>query len=133
MRRRLNLKFIAFLLLGIVLTGVAVHFLHAFQLHRNANSLLDYAATEEEKKDLPKSIFYLRRYLGFRPNSQKALLKLGLLSADHAEKTGSYKMGKEAYLTLNRVLIRDENNKEARARIISLAMKLRRFSDARAH
>jgi tetratricopeptide (TPR) repeat protein len=133
MRRSLNLKFIALLFVGLVFTGGGVHFLHAFQLRRNAYSLMEYAKKAEENKDFSKSIFYLRRYLGFNPTDTEALLKLALLSADHAEKLGSPKQAAGAYFLLNSVLLRDEKNQQARRRIIDLAVKIGRYADAREH
>src|SRR5262245_22006199 len=130
MKRSLNLKFIAVLFVGFAVIGVCVHFLHAFQVKRNASSLLVHATMAEEQGDLPKSIFYLRRYLGFEPSNIQAMLKLGLLSADLADKLRSLKQGQEAYFILNRVLSLDNKIVEARRRVIDLALRMHRYADA---
>jgi len=49
MTRMLNLKFLACLLGGIVLLGTGIHFLHGFQVKRNASALLEQAKKKEIK------------------------------------------------------------------------------------
>src|SRR5438034_10818215 len=79
MRRQLNLKFTAALLVSLVLIGVGGHFLHAYQFERNASAIKRRAEEAQDKKEFAKALGYFIRYLRFRPDDTDALSKYGLL------------------------------------------------------
>ncbi len=61
--RRLNLVFLAILLVAAALLGGGVHLLHGFQVRRNASALLDRARQAEADHDLEKAEQALQAYL----------------------------------------------------------------------
>jgi len=135
MRRTLNLKFIALVLACTIVASVGVHFLHAFQVKRNIGSLLAHATKAEEDGEPVKAIGYLSRYVAFRPGQAEPLLKLGVLLHENSKKSPSQadKQQARAYFVLNRGLMLDETNRDARRRVVDLAMALKRFEDAKLH
>ncbi len=55
MRRKLNVKLVFGLLGGLLLTAVSVHFLHGYQLGRNAYRLLERGDLAREAKEYEKA------------------------------------------------------------------------------
>ena len=94
----LRLGRLAVLLVALALLAVGVHFLHAFQVARNAGVLLDQADQARQEADaakkagnaakaadsLAKAADYLGRYLGFHPDDADAVAKLGLVLEEQA-------------------------------------------------
>src|SRR5262249_34867212 len=65
--RVLNGRLLLLLLVLTVLFGVGVHFLHAFQVKRNAGALLAQANQAEQDGDLEQMTRYLGHFLAFEP------------------------------------------------------------------
>src|SRR5580658_6876413 len=105
MKKRLNLKFLACMFLGVVTFAAGVHFLHAFQIRRNAGAFLALSEEAEKKKDMPKAVDYLGRYLALVPEDKDARAQFALLLADKTVAT-SPKALLRAYFTLGKVLLR---------------------------
>ncbi|MFO0810235.1 MAG: hypothetical protein U0746_16560 [Gemmataceae bacterium] len=82
MRRRLNVRFLAYVLVSIAVLSVGTYFAHGYQVKRNAESLLTQADMAKEKKDLRQEADFLGRYLGFKPNATDVLIRYGELLAD---------------------------------------------------
>src|SRR5438309_1919741 len=92
---KINVGFLLCLLLGLALCGVGVHFLHGYQLRRNAGAFLVQADRAEqearEAKDprargaqREKAAQYLRRYLALRPGDTEARARYGRVLEDMA-------------------------------------------------
>jgi cellulose synthase operon protein C len=129
MRRQIKLKFLAQMLLTLVVLGVGVHFLHAFQVKRNAAAFLLRADEAEEEKDYAKSLNYLRRYLGFHPNDSETLARYALLLDKEAAPQARFR----AFLVLEEAVRRNPDREDVRRRVISTAMALHRFGEAKEH
>src|SRR5260370_40180267 len=79
MTRTVNLKFLACLLGGAAVFGTGVHFLHGFQLKRNAGALLEQANRAEREGHLEQAAEYLSHYLAYAPGDTDALARYGFL------------------------------------------------------
>jgi len=132
MRRTVNIKLVAILLLGALLFAGGVHLTHRLQEQRNASALLEQAQRAEDDGQKDQAVKHLRAYLGFVPNDTEALARYGrLLNQQAATPTART----QALLILEQVLRRDPTQHEIRRELIDLAMhpQVRRHADAREH
>ena len=109
----------------VLVLAMGVHFLHAFQVDRQASLLLtraDAATAGGETKD---ALALRSQYLQLRPKDGAALSKYGAL----LEQSGNTPdVWRRAYFTFQSALNRDPEREDAgdlRRRMIDLAMKLR--------
>ena len=144
MRRTLRLGRAAVLLIALALAGVGVHFLHAYQVARNAGVLLDQADQARQDADkakkagnaakaadsLAKAADYLGRYLGFHPDDAGAVAKLGLVLEEQAR---SPSQKQRAFLVLDKAVRLDPGRADVRRRLADLAVAIGRTLDAREH
>ncbi len=144
MRRTLRLGRSAVLLVVLALTAVGVHFLHAYQVARNAGVLLDQADQARQEADaakkagnaakaadsLAKAADYLGRYLGFHPDDAGAVAKLGLVLEEQAR---SPLQKQRAFLVLDKAVRLDPTRADVRRRLADLAVAIGRTLDAREH
>src|SRR5262245_12438603 len=64
--RKLNLFFVLSLVMVLTVLGVGIHFVHAYQVRRNASDLKERARRAEADKDLEKAADALKRYLSIK-------------------------------------------------------------------
>src|SRR5258706_14532570 len=83
--RRVNLKILGIALVSILILALGVHFLHAYQIKRNAGVFLDLADREEMNGIKSKAIEYLQRYLVYNPDNKEAQAKRAILIAEQSE------------------------------------------------
>ncbi len=76
MKRTLNVKLIGIVFGSIALCAVVVHFLHGFQVERNAYRLLERADEAFESKNYHKAENYYEQYLRVIPDQPDAVQKL---------------------------------------------------------
>jgi cellulose synthase operon protein C len=147
--RTLNVRLAAILLVIIIVGGAGTYFVHYFQQKRNADFFLEQAdiakqdvenakkekKTEEETKALKKQIENMQWYLSFRPNDLDVVEKLGMLRADHiiVDNVFDNIAYNQAYSLLDKVVREDETRKEARRKLIDVAITGQRFTDALEH
>jgi Tfp pilus assembly protein PilF len=132
MRRRLNVKGLLVLLGGLVLSGLAVHFLHGFQVKRQAGILLKQEERAENAKEYRVAIDYLRRYLGFRPDDTDALAHYGRLLAREDIAT-TPRAGLFAISILESVLRRDPERDEERRLLVDLGFRRNQYREVQYH
>ncbi|MBX6312993.1 MAG: tetratricopeptide repeat protein [Isosphaeraceae bacterium] len=130
MRRRLNGKLLALLLVAVALLGAGVHILHGFQVRRNASDLLRQAKRAEAQGHLDQAVGFLEQYLAFEPSDTTALAKYGLMLDELAATPQAHL---RAFWVLDQVLRRAPERLEVRRRLVQIAMDLGRLSDARQH
>jgi cellulose synthase operon protein C len=130
MTRTLNFKFLAILLGGLVVFGTGVHFLHGFQVKRNAGTLLQRAGRAEDEGHLEQAADFLGRYLTYEPGNTDALARYGLL-LDKLAKSPRAQL--RAYLVLDRVLQLEPQRADVRRRAAQVAIDLRCYTDAKDH
>jgi tetratricopeptide (TPR) repeat protein len=138
----INVRFLVCLLVTAALGGAGTHFLHGYQVKRNAGALLVQAGRAEqeaEAADPPareahqaKAVQHLRRYLAYRPADTQARARLGRLLETLAR---SPEDRLQALLVYDQVLRRDPEQAEVRLRAIRLAVDphIARYSDALEH
>jgi tetratricopeptide (TPR) repeat protein len=136
MRRHVDFKFIACVLVGLVALGVGVHFLHAFQVSRSQALLLRQAEQAEGKEDPGKTDYrqaarYLQRYLGYRPSDTDTLARLGKDLDEAAKQSNSDKDKLATYKVLDQVVLRDPERSEARRRAAELAIYFGEYAHAK--
>ena len=124
--KTINVRFLGLLSLGIVTLAVGIYFLHGFQVRANANVFLNMAKKAVESGERREAIRNLHRYLGLAPKDVDALADLGMLLADVSAH-------RRAHSVLEEVLRRDANRTEVRRRLVTVAIELGRFRDARVH
>ncbi len=132
-RRQVNLKFVLALMAAVTGLGVAVHFVHGFQVKRQADALKQRALDAEADKDIPQATQYLERYLGFRPDDTDAMETFGRLLDQQGTATKSPRMRKRAFGILEEVLRREPDRHAVRRRQVDLALDMGDFGTAVAH
>ncbi|MCI0743396.1 MAG: tetratricopeptide repeat protein [Gemmataceae bacterium] len=132
MKKRLNLKLVAWLLGTLLIVGVGTHFLHAYQVERNAATLRYLAEEAERDEELDRAAKYYRLFLTHEPSDTEALARYGAIQVKLAH---SPKTRFAAMLILEQVVRRDPKRDEVRRQLVELAMhpQLQRFSDAKDH
>jgi tetratricopeptide (TPR) repeat protein len=127
MRRKLNVKLLGWVVGGLLLVGAACHFLHEFQVRRNAGALLQQADYALEHEQLREAASYLNRYLAYEPGDTEALARYALTLERLADSPAAHY---QAYLTLQQALRRDPDRADLRREAVALAVRLYRFDEA---
>ncbi len=130
MRRRLNLRWLAGSLVVLALVAVGIHFLHGYQVRRNAGALLALADGAERDGDWTAARAHLEHYLALAPRDTDAPARLALLQEKQA---ASNPERIAAFFALERVLRQQPEREDVRRRLATAAMTLRRHGDARDH
>ncbi|HJT77610.1 MAG TPA: tetratricopeptide repeat protein, partial [Gemmataceae bacterium] len=133
MRKALNFKRLACLLLVLGLGASCVHLLHAVQAGRNARALLQQADRAEAAGQLDRASEYLERYLAHEPADTDALARYGFLlnKVADAEEHKSGRHYRNVLFTFSRVLARAPGRHDVRRAFVDVAMKFRQFAEAR--
>ncbi len=132
MRKILNVKFFAMMVGVTSLLAISVHFLHGFQVRRNARSLLDQARQVEEKGQLYQASELLGTYLIYYPDDAAVLAQYGKLLDETS--AGNPRRRPRALQVLNKALrLNPEADTDLRRRAVAIAMDLGLFSDAKDH
>lgn len=135
--RRINLRFLWIGLAAFAVVGVGVYFLHAYQVQRSADVLLERARQLESDGKLKKAASYYRQYVGFAPDDLDARVTL----ANTIEKADdSLRSRFDALQTFEEVLRKDPDRHDIRRRVIEFwlspefaRVSRTRFEDARTH
>lgn len=125
-----NYKFLLSLLGIVVAVSIAVISMHSWQVDRNADVFRERAEAAREKGESDQAISDYTRYLVFRPLDTDARAQLGMLIQDNAKSAMNLL---RAYLVFEKVLLEQDSRDEIRHRLIDVAMRLGRFSDAESH
>ena len=142
--RTLNVRLAAILVVVTIVSCVGVHFLHGYQIRRNAYVFLDAAERDheralqaaKEKKPVQEQKAYLNEiknlgwYVRLMPDEVEVMERLGLLLADRAQDSRMFSM---AFGTLERVLRLDSERQKSRRRLVDMALMIRRYQDAKDH
>ena len=119
--KRLNVK-LALWLVGILLVSVVgTHFLHGFQLERNADSLKLQAENAVKQGNSEEAIKNYEQYLKYKDESD-SYAELAKLVDDVAQKpSSSLRDKRRAYSVLEEAIRRHPELADARERLIKLA------------
>src|SRR5437588_6422288 len=127
-RRTINLRFFAALFLVLVAITAGAHFLHAFQVRRNASAILDQANAARDDKNVDQELRYLGQYLRYNPEDNDVRVRYALLLASHPKATRADL--DKALTRLEEALHRDPERYDVRRKIAELAMRLGRLESA---
>ena len=123
MRKRFNVRFALYLLVTLIVVAVGTHFLHAYQVRRNAGGFLARADQAEQDGQLSQAADYLGRYLSFNPDDLDTQARFGMLLAD--ERVSQSPRAKyRAMMALERVLLRQPDRHDLRRQSVRLAVAL---------
>jgi tetratricopeptide (TPR) repeat protein len=132
-RKKLNYRFIACILAAAAAVGVGVHFVHGYQIKRNAVVLLRQADQAKEKSDYAEELQYLSQYLGFEPDDIDARVRFGEVLHEQAKNVGSLRGLLQAFFQFDTVLRRDPQRNDVRQRQVDIALSLGRPADGLSH
>jgi tetratricopeptide (TPR) repeat protein len=137
---RFNVRFLAALLVVFIICGAGTHFLHGYQVKRNAGAFLDQADKAEQAAEgaegaeklahYRKAVQFLDRYLVYRASDTEARARLGMLLEKLAR---TPKDLTNTLLVYDAVLRRDPSRSDIRLRAVKLAIKVDRHTDALDH
>ncbi|MFL5245596.1 MAG: tetratricopeptide repeat protein [Gemmataceae bacterium] len=128
--RRVNLKTLSIALASVLVLAVSLHFLHAFQLKRNAGSFLELAEREEADGNNAKAIDYLERYLVYKPDNKDAKAKRALLRAQQAESSFNPQMIRDTFFLCDEVLRESPDRHDVRRKAAILKLRYGLFNEA---
>jgi cellulose synthase operon protein C len=124
--RRLNIRLLLILLVGIAVGGAAIQGLHAFQVSRQSGAFLREAERAEQSGKPQEAIDFLRKYVLLRTRDAETTARLGKLLFDQ-------RRYKEAQRVFGQVLQQDPTNDAARRQLVDVSMRLGRYQDAQYH
>lgn len=141
MKREFNVKFFAILVGVTACLVMGVHFLHGYQIKRNAGSLLEQARQAEDRGDLQEASEFLSNYLAFIPNNLDGhideLIHYGLmldkLSAPGAGHPTNLRLRFKSFFVLEKALRLEPQRQDLRRQVAKIAIEMGRFTDAQAH
>jgi cellulose synthase operon protein C len=131
--KRVRVKPVIILVALAAILGTSAHFLHAFQVQRNASWLYDEALKMNKEGQRAQALDYLEQYLGLVPLDNDALANHGLwLGKD----TKNYRVVRRAFEELSTVLrrkpkLKDVRLEDVRLEAARLAIQIGQTSDAR--
>jgi len=128
--RAINCRFLLLTMAIVAASSIALYFVHRWQVNQNATVFREQAETARQKGESKQAVEHYARYLGFRPDDTDARAQLGMLYQDNAKSAMDLL---EAYLLYEKVLLEEDNRDEIRQRLIDVAIRLGRFSDAESH
>ena len=126
MRRNLNVKLVASVIGGLLVFSVGVHFLHGYQVHRNAYRLLERADQAVAAKEDAKALVYYAQYLALVPNDVDAVQKY----AEVLDRRPDDADPEDLIVRMEKVLRVKSNQHEFRFRLVQNLIAMGRFSEA---
>ena len=128
--RRTNVRFLGIFIVLSLVVLVAVALLHRYQLTQFGGQWRQEVQAALQRGEVDKAIQACTRYLSLYPNDTETLEQLGIL-LDEKAATGPGLL--RAYMTFETVLRQDAGRDKVRLRLVDVAIKLGRYSDALAH
>jgi len=74
-KRQVNVKFLVWLLAGLIVLSLGVHLTHNYQVRQQADGFLAQAAAAESRGEFPQAASALKQYLVFSPNDIAAVIR----------------------------------------------------------
>jgi len=132
--KRLNVKLLVILFVGVVVLSGAAFGLWVMNTSRTLEALKLEAQKLEEKGDRETAIRYFGRYLRQVPDDAEAAGQYAMLLADWAEDPNAPRSANQfAFQELERALRLDASRDDIRRRLIKYTMARRRIADAIQH
>lgn len=131
--KRLNIKLLVWLIVTPAVLAIGIHFLHAYQIDRNAGSLRFQAEEAVKAGKTEDAIRFYSQYLKHRDDAE-AYGELARLAADVADKPEANRAQIfRAYQIMEEATRRHAELTDTRKRLIDYSMKYGRFRDAIDH
>jgi cellulose synthase operon protein C len=127
MKRRLNYKLVLSLLGGFAVAAIVVHFVHGYQLRRNAHRLLERAERALEEKKPEAALTYYAQYLGFVPDDADTVQKYARVLDTRVDTVADRV---RLVLLMEQVLRVKPNEDDLRLRLVHHQITLDRMSEA---
>src|SRR5580704_5021930 len=124
--RRLNGRLFLLLIIAFAIGGLMIQGLHIFQVGRQSSAFLREAGRAEQAGDFQGAVGFLRIYLRLVPEDTKAMERLATLLFKHRQYG-------EARDLFGQIILRDQNNEEARRRLVDTSIRSERYQDALYH
>lgn len=132
--KRINLRLLFGLFIGLVALVVGVAVLHRIQVNRNAGSLAKLARQRLNEGKTGEAIGLFARYLGMRPDDVEVQREYAeLVLAQTQESSASQNDLKRAYGSLENAVRRNPEDDALRLKLAEFQVRVGRFSDAREH
>jgi cellulose synthase operon protein C len=130
MRRTLNVKFVVIIFASLLMAGIGVHFLHGYQVQRNAYRLLERGDQAVADKKDDNALAYYAQYLSLVPEDVDTLQKY----ANVLDRT-AVADGERVHLILRmeQILRVKPNEQQFRLRLVHNLIALDRFGEAIDH
>jgi tetratricopeptide (TPR) repeat protein len=132
MKRKLNIKFLAILLIATFAIGLAFHLQHRRQVYRSVDAYLRRVNEAENLGNYKKAAHNLRIYLTLRPNDLDATARYAFMISRDEAKAGRADLENAARM-LEMLLVRKHENPAIQRRLVQIYAQLRLYTEARAH
>ncbi len=135
--RKLNVHLLAGLIIGSIVLAVGIHFLHEFQVSRNASSLLEQAQTEQEEGNYPEAMKLYSRFINYRRGDEaekqgwEGLAEVALAATQ--QPNPNIKTLRQAYAFLDAAAAKVPENQKIRRELIDFQIKIRQWRQALEH
>ncbi len=132
MQKTINFRFLIVLLIVTAITGASVHFVHAWQARKQADTFLKLADAAQKAGNPRRAYDLLSRYLALFPDNTEVRARMGMILA-RAARNGEQRY--QAFFWLERVLREDRQheNDDVRRRDVRLAIDLGYYDKAIQH
>ena len=130
--RKLNTRFLLYLLASFVVLGGGVAMAHYLQVKHIPLALLKQTQRAEDDNEPRRAISYLERYLTFVPDDAEQRVRLARLLADKKQAVSPRDLT-NAYFALEKALALDPSKDDLRRQLVPIALRLQRNKDAWEH
>ena len=126
MKPLVNRRFLIGFLIVVVLVGVAVEGLHAFQVGRQGRFVLEEAHRAQKAEQIDLAVRRFQQYIKLAPDDSDAQAEFGLFLAEHYAT-------REAAVVLEGVLRAQPNRDDLRRQLAKIELGIGRRTDAESH
>lgn len=128
---RINLRLLFGMAATVMGLCTATHFVHEYQVGRNAAAVLKRAQAARDSGDNQKAVRLFAEFIGLKPrDSSNALAEMAVLLAETGKSSADFS---RAFAALEEVLRHDQDRQDLRRLAVTLAMKLGRYPAAKSH
>jgi len=123
---KLNLRWMAGLLIGTFCLAGITYLVHEYQMRKNAQAFLREAKRIRDEDRLEEAAIYLRRYIALAPNDPEGQIIYGEVLAD-------MQRYQPAYFILDKVVQKHPDRDDVRRRLVKVAQEVHAYKEAIVH
>lgn len=132
--KRVNLKLLLGLVVGVVICVAGVFGLHQYQVARNAGGLAKLARLRLAEGKVGEALGLFSRYLGMRPDDVEVQREYAELVLENTQGSNASQGDlQRAYNSLEEAVRRNPEDDALRLKLAEFQVRVGRFSDAREH